>query len=125
MDIIETEIPDLLIIKPKIFNDKRGCFFESYNERRYLEDNIPYKFVQDNYSYSKKGVLRGLHFQKNQPQGKLVSVIHGKVLDVAVDLRVKSKTFGKHTSLILSDKNNLQFFIPRICSWFFSIVRDS
>lgn len=112
MNIIETKIADLLVIEPKIFTDDRGYFFESYQEEKYFQNGVPYKFVQDNRSSSKKGVLRGLHFQKNKPQGKLVSVTNGEVLDVALDLRLDSTTFGQHESVILSGDNHRQFFIP-------------
>lgn len=112
MNVIKTKIEDLLIIEPKYFGDARGYFFESYQEQKYIEIGIPYKFVQDNRSRSIKGVLRGLHFQKTKPQGKLVSVLSGEVLDVAVDLRPDSKTFGQHEAVILSEENNRQLFVP-------------
>lgn len=112
--IITTEIEGLLIIDPKKFHDDRGFFYESFNVQKYQDiiglENI---FVQDNVSVSKKNVLRGLHFQHApMAQGKLVSVLNGKVLDVAVDLRLNSKTFGKHFMLELSRENGLQFWIP-------------
>ena len=112
MRVIKTNIEGLLIIEPEIFVDIRGYFFESFNEKRYRESGIPYSFVQDNCSRSSQGVLRGLHFQKTKPQGKLVSVISGVVLDVAVDLRPKSNTFGFHKAVVLSSENKRQFFVP-------------
>ncbi|MEZ4907640.1 MAG: dTDP-4-dehydrorhamnose 3,5-epimerase [Saprospiraceae bacterium] len=114
MEIIDTGIKDLLILKPKVFYDERGYFFESYNQNIFKEiTGLDIDFVQDNQSFSTKGVLRGLHYQVPPfDQAKLVRVIKGKVLDVAVDLRVDSETFGRYYSVELSGKNNLQFFIP-------------
>lgn len=114
MEIIKTSIDDLLIIKPKVFQDERGYFMESFKES-FISENFPHlKFIQDNESKSSYGVLRGLHFQKPPfEQTKLVRVISGKVLDVAVDLREGSKTYGKHVSVELSDENKLQFLIPK------------
>ena len=114
MEIIKTDIEGVLIIKPRIFGDDRGYFYESYNRKalKELAPQIP-DFEQDNQSYSTYGVLRGLHFQKAPyAQAKLVRVVSGKVLDVAVDLRPGSPTFGKHVSVELSGENHLQFFIP-------------
>lgn len=112
MKIIQTKIKDLLIIEPNIFTDTRGFFYEAYQAKRYKEAGIKVDFVQDNYSQSSKGVLRGLHFQKKKPQGKLVSVLNGKVFDVAVDLRIDSPTFGEYESVILTGENKKQFYIP-------------
>lgn len=114
MNVIETGIPGLVIIEPKVFNDDRGYFFESFSNSKYLEQVCNTTFVQDNESKSTYGVLRGLHFQ-NSPhaQSKLVRVVQGKVLDVAVDIRKYSPTFGKHYSIELSDENKRQFFVPR------------
>jgi dTDP-4-dehydrorhamnose 3,5-epimerase len=112
MKVIETKIKNLLIIEPKVFGDERGFFLETYQEQNYRNSGIPYSFVQDNRSKSTKGVLRGLHFQKTKPQGKLVTVTSGEVLDVAVDLRADSETFGCHESVILTGDNKKQFFIP-------------
>lgn len=114
---METEtffIEGLILLKPKVFTDERGYFFESFNEERYLAEGIPADmFVQDNLSKSKKGVLRGLHYQDDpMSQGKLVQVIQGKVLDVAVDIRKGSPTFGKHIVVPLSAENHHQLFIP-------------
>ena len=113
MNFIKTEIEGLYIIEPKLFGDNRGYFFESYNESEFKANGLNYKFVQDNESKSKKGVLRGLHFQKTYPQAKLVRVLDGEVFDVAVDLRKDSKTYGKWVGVILSSENKRQFMIPR------------
>ena len=113
MNFIKTEIEGVYIIEPKVFGDHRGYFFESYNEKEFKENGLDYTFVQDNQSKSKKGVLRGLHFQKTYPQAKLVRVLEGEVFDVAVDLRKGSKTYGKWVGVILSSENNRQFMIPR------------
>ena len=106
------EIEGLYVIEPTVYADSRGYFFESYNEADFVSAGIDKKFVQDNQSMSSKGVLRGLHFQKEHPQAKLVRVISGEVYDVAVDLRKGSATFGKHFGVILSAENKKQFFIP-------------
>ncbi len=113
MEILKTEIPGLLIIKPDVFTDDRGYFFESYNKSKFVEAGINVDFVQDNESRSTKGVLRGLHFQREPyAQGKLVRVIRGSVLDVAVDLRKGSATFGKWNSIRLTEQNKLMYWIP-------------
>lgn len=113
MNILPTSIPDVLIIEPTIFKDDRGFFFESYNERAFCEKaGISAHFVQDNHSRSMQNVLRGLHYQVQQPQGKLVRVVSGSVLDVAVDLRKHSDTFGQWVSCVLSAENKRQFWIP-------------
>ena len=122
--VTPTYIDGLVIIEPKVFRDNRGYFVETYNENEFKENGIDAVFVQDNQSHSTKGVLRGLHFQKNNPQGKLVRVIKGKVLDVAVDLRASSKTFGKWESVILSDENMLQFYIPEGFAHGFVVLSD-
>ena len=109
----QTEIEGVYIIEPTIFGDSRGYFMETYNYNEFKEGGIDVPFVQDNQSKSKKGVLRGLHFQKTYPQGKLVRVTNGEVFDVAVDLRKDSKTYGKWVGVILSEENKKQFFIPR------------
>lgn len=111
---IETEIKDLVIIEPTVFEDSRGFFLESYNYNDFKEIGIDNIFVQDNHSKSSKGVLRGLHFQKGEfAQAKLVRVLKGAVLDVAVDLRKDSQTFGKYVAIELSEENKKIFFIPR------------
>jgi dTDP-4-dehydrorhamnose 3,5-epimerase len=113
MEIITTKINDLLIIKPNVFSDARGYFFESYNKELFLSKGIDQNFVQDNESKSMKGVLRGLHFQKPPfAQGKLVRVLKGAVLDVAVDLRKASATYGKWESIELTEDNKFMYWIP-------------
>jgi dTDP-4-dehydrorhamnose 3,5-epimerase len=112
MKVFNTEIPDVKIVEPNIYADERGHFLETYKESRYLAAGIGNRYVQDNLSVSYKGVLRGLHFQNPNPQGKLVSVLQGEVYDVAVDLRVNSPTFGKWIAVILSDSNRRQLWIP-------------
>uniref|UniRef100_A0A7C3RN89 dTDP-4-dehydrorhamnose 3,5-epimerase n=1 Tax=Dictyoglomus thermophilum TaxID=14 RepID=A0A7C3RN89_DICTH len=110
--IIETPIKDLIIIEAKIFKDERGFFMETYNEKEFEEIGLKLKFVQDNLSKSKKGVLRGLHFQIRYPQGKIIRVIKGRVYDVAVDLRINSPTFGKWFGIELKEGDGLSFYIP-------------
>jgi dTDP-4-dehydrorhamnose 3,5-epimerase len=113
MKIITTNIEGLLIIEPRIFNDDRGYFYESYNKSKFTEAGITVDFVQDNQSFSQKGAVRGLHGQADPfAQGKLVRVLTGKVLDVAVDIRKGSPTYGKHVSIELSGDNKLQLWIP-------------
>jgi dTDP-4-dehydrorhamnose 3,5-epimerase len=112
-NITPTEIPDVLIIEPKVFADSRGYFFESFNEWDFFQGTgIRAKFVQDNHSKSSKGVLRGLHYQLEQTQGKLVRVIRGSVFDVAVDLRQSSKTFGQWVGIELTAENKKQLWVP-------------
>ncbi len=114
MKIEETGIPDLLIVHPRVFEDERGYFYESYNKRTFHEHGLEYNFVQDNEALSSYGVLRGLHFQKDPyAQAKLVRVTEGKVLDVAVDLRRGSPTYGQHRSVELSEENKWQLMVPR------------
>lgn len=126
MEIIETGIKDLVIIKSRVFEDARGYFFETYNEEKYKQFNIHTKFVQDNRSKSSYGVIRGLHFQRNpHSQEKLVSVVVGKVYDVAVDLRSGSPTYGKWYGLELSDENHLQFLIPKGFAHGFSVLSET
>ena len=112
MNIIKTKIKDLVIIEPKVFGDERGFFYEMFQAERYKAAGINADFVQDNRSRSTQGVLRGLHFQKNKPQGKLVSVTEGEVFDIAVDLRPHSDTFGQHEAVLLTGENKLQFYVP-------------
>jgi dTDP-4-dehydrorhamnose 3,5-epimerase len=125
MNIIYTKIQGLYIIEPSIYNDNRGYFFESYNYNEFKEKIGDIKFVQDNESKSVKGVLRGLHFQ-NPPyeQAKLVKVVKGEVFDVAVDLRKDSPTYGQYVSVILSENNHKQFFIPRGFAHGFLVLSD-
>lgn len=113
MEIIKTPLEGLLIIKPDVFEDERGYFFESYNYDKFLKEDLDLKFLQDNESKSKKGVLRGLHFQAPPfAQGKLVRVMRGSVLDVAVDIRKDSPTYGKWESIVLSGQNKWMYWIP-------------
>ena len=113
MKLTLTPIKDLVVIEPKVFGDERGYFYEAYNKNTFHELGLDYDFVQDNQSFSRKGVLRGLHFQKEFPQAKLVRVIEGEVFDVAVDLRKNSPTFGKWYGVTLSGENKKMFMIPR------------
>ena len=109
----KTEIEGVIIIEPTVFGDNRGYFMETYQQQEFQAGGVDTVFVQDNQSKSRKGVLRGLHFQKNYPQGKLVRVINGEVFDVAVDLRKNSKTYGKWVGVVLSAENKKQFYIPK------------
>ena len=114
MKIHETGITDLYVIEPKVFFDERGYFFESYNENKFKENNLDYHFIQDNQAKSQYGVIRGLHFQKGEyAQAKLIRVLSGKIIDVAVDIRKNSPTYGKVFSIELSDENKKQLLIPR------------
>ena len=125
MKVIETSIPGCVIIEPCVFGDERGFFLETFHAARYGESagiNLP--FVQDNHSRSSKRVLRGLHFQKTKPQGKLVRVVSGEVYDVAVDIRANSKTFGKWEAVILSEQNKLQFWVPPGFAHGFVVLSD-
>lgn len=113
MKILETKLKDCYLLEPKIFEDERGFFLETYQKEKYLEHvGIDYDFVQDNFSRSYKNVLRGLHLQLENPQGKLVRVVRGQVQDVAVDMRTDSSTFGNYESVILSETNKRQLWIP-------------
>ncbi|WP_445776040.1 dTDP-4-dehydrorhamnose 3,5-epimerase [Shewanella sp.] len=125
MNVIKTKIKDLLIIEPKIFGDDRGFFYETFQAERYKAAGIDANFVQDNRSRSSKGVLRGLHFQKTKPQGKLVTVTDGEVFDVAVDLRPHSETFGQHEAIILTGQNKLQFYVPPGFAHGFCVLSDT
>lgn len=125
MEYIETAIKGVYIIEPRVFNDARGYFFEAWKQAEFNEKVGPVNFIQDNESKSSKGVLRGLHYQKGDAsQAKLVRVIKGKVLDVAVDIRQSSPTFGKHVMVELSDENKRQFFIPRGFAHGFLVLSD-
>lgn len=125
MKIIQTEIPDMLIIEPQVFGDERGFFLESYNEKAFQDKaGISEHFVQDNHSRSAKNVLRGLHYQIQQPQGKLVRVVVGAVLDVAVDLRKSSKTFGQWIGIHLTAENKKQLWIPPGFAHGFVVLSD-
>ena len=126
MNIQSTPLEGCIIIEPRVFSDERGYFFESFNQQKFNDlTGLNTVFVQDNQSFSSKGVLRGLHLQKgSSAQAKLVRVVKGEVLDVAVDLRTTSKTYGKHFSIRLSDTNNLQLFIPRGFAHGFVVLSD-
>ncbi|MBU1444031.1 MAG: dTDP-4-dehydrorhamnose 3,5-epimerase [Gammaproteobacteria bacterium] len=126
MKITPTKIPDLLIIEPKVFGDARGFFFESFNERAFHEHTgTQVRFKQDNHSRSAKGVLRGLHYQVRQPQGKLVRVVRGAIFDVAVDIRRSSPTFGSWIGVELSEDNHRQLWVPEGLAHGFLVVSDS
>ena len=122
--VTKCEIEGLVVIEPTVFKDDRGYFMETYNYNDFKEAGLDMKFVQDNQSMSTKGVLRGLHFQKQYPQGKLVRVIRGSVFDVAVDLRADSKTYGKWFGVVLSAENKKQFYIPEGFAHGFLVLSD-
>lgn len=125
MNIIKTKLEGCVIIEPKIFEDKRGFFLETYQTERYKElAGITLPFVQDNHSRSSRGVLRGLHFQEKNPQGKLVRVVRGEVYDVVVDLRHDSPSFGQWESVVLSEENKLQFWVPPGFAHGFLVLSD-
>ena len=125
MNVIKTDIPDVVIIEPRVFGDHRGYFFESFSEKDFSENVREVKFVQDNESKSCYGVLRGLHFQKPpHAQAKLVRVVRGRVLDVAVDVRKGSPTFGKHVAVELTEDNHRQLFIPRGFAQGFAVLSE-
>ena len=125
MEVIKTDIDGVVIIEPRIFKDARGYFFESYSKREFDEKVRPINFVQDNESMSTKGVMRGLHFQCPPfTQSKLVRCVKGRVLDVAVDIRRGSPTYGKHVAVELSEDNHRQFFVPRGFAHGFAVLSD-
>lgn len=125
MQVIDTAIADVKIIQPKVFGDERGFFLETFEKRRYQKMlNINYDFVQDNHSRSRKNVLRGLHFQKTNPQGKLVRVVRGEVFDVAVDIRKDSPTYATWVGVNLSENNKTQFWIPPGLAHGFVVISD-
>lgn len=126
MKIIQTKIPDVLIIEPKVFGDERGFFFESFNKKAFQQaTDVEADFVQDNHSKSSKGVLRGLHYQINNPQGKLVRVSRGEVFDVAVDLRKSSPDFGRWVGVTLSANNKRQLWVPPGFAHGFVVLSDT
>ncbi len=126
MQVIPTEIADVLILEPKVFGDERGFFLESYNERAWqAATGLTVRFVQDNHSRSARGVLRGIHYQIRQPQGKLVRVTAGEVFDVAVDLRRSSPTFGRWVGVLLSEANKRQFWLPPGFGHAFLVLSES
>jgi dTDP-4-dehydrorhamnose 3,5-epimerase len=112
MKVVETKLPGVILLEPDVFGDDRGFFLETWNQKRYEDIGIRELFVQDNVSFSRKGILRGLHFQNPRSQGKLVQVLSGEVMDVAVDIRVGSPTFGQWIGEVLSGKNHRQMYIP-------------
>lgn len=125
MKVIETELPGVVIIEPKVFGDHRGFFLETFSAERYREEaGISLPFVQDNLSRSQRGVLRGLHFQKTKPQGKLVSVTRGAVYDVAVDINPSSATFGQYVGVELSEDNHRQLYVPPGYAHGFCVLSD-
>ena len=125
MKVIDTKIADVKIIEPKVFGDSRGFFLETFEKKRYQEMlNIEYDFVQDNHSRSTKGVLRGLHYQTQNAQGKLVRVVRGEVFDVAVDIRPDSPPYGEWQGVILSEENKTQFWIPPGLAHGFLVLSD-
>jgi dTDP-4-dehydrorhamnose 3,5-epimerase len=126
MEFCKTKIDGVLILKPKVFPDERGFFFESYSEKNFLEEGLFLDFVQDNISFSKKGTIRGLHYQVGEfAQGKLCQVLSGKVIDVAVDVRFNSPTFGEHVAVELSGENHNQIWIPPGFAHGFSVLSDT
>ena len=126
MQVIATKIPDVLIIEPKVFGDERGFFYESFNKKKFVEaSGVSAEFVQDNHSKSTKGVLRGLHYQIKQPQGKLVRVCQGEVVDIAVDIRKSSATFGQWVGINLSAENKRQLWVPAGFAHGFVVLSDT
>ena len=125
MKVTETQLEGLLLIEPRIFQDPRGWFYESYTRTKYAEKGIPVEFVQDNHSKSSQGVLRGLHYQVNRAQAKLVRVTEGEVFDVAVDIRPGSSTFGKWAGYRLSSENRLQLYIPEGFAHGFCVLSET
>ena len=125
MKVIETSLPGMLIIAPDVFGDSRGFFMETYNEARYRDAGLPRRFVQDNLSFSARGVLRGLHYQNPDAQGKLLYVLSGEVFDVAVDIRAGSPTFGEWAGVTLSEENHRQLWIPEGFAHGFQVASES
>src|ERR1700746_2624613 len=125
MNVIETALPGLLMVEPKVVGDGRGFFLEIFQEPRYGQSGIGARFVQDNLSRSARGVLRGLHFQNPKPQGKLVTVLQGAVRDVVVDVRAGSPTFGKHVALELTSDNRRQLWVPRGMAHGFLVLSET
>jgi dTDP-4-dehydrorhamnose 3,5-epimerase len=125
MEFVPTKIPEVLVIKPKVFEDPRGFFLETYREDKFIEAGIAQKFVQENHSASQKGVLRGLHYQIRQAQGKLVRAISGEIFDVAVDIRRSSPTFRQWVGIILSAQNKYQLWVPAGFAHGFYVLSES
>lgn len=124
MKFTPLEIPDVILVEPDVFGDARGFFQETFHAGKYAEAGIPGPFVQDNFSFSRRGVLRGLHFQRKNPQGKLVFVARGEVFDVAVDVRRSSPTFGKWVGRLLNDQNHHQMWVPPGFAHGFCVLSD-
>ena len=125
MNVIATALPEVLIIEPTLFGDQRGFFLETYQFPRYAEHGVNRPFVQDNLSRSRHGVLRGLHLQNPFTQGKLVTALRGRVMDVAVDVRVGSPNFGRHVAVVLSEENHRQLWVPRGFAHGFAVLSDT
>lgn len=125
MNVITCDIPGLVTVEPKIFGDARGFFMETWNQQRYREAGLDWNFVQDNLSFSRRGILRGLHFQNPKGQGKLVYVLQGEVFDVAVDIRKNSPTFGRWHGVNLSAENKRQFFVPAGFAHGFAVLSET
>lgn len=125
MNVIKTDLPEVLIIEPKLFGDQRGFFLETYQFERYAQSGVAQPFVQDNLSRSRHGVLRGLHLQNPFTQGKLVSALRGRVLDVAVDVRIGSPNFGRHVAVELSEDNRRQLWVPRGFAHGFAVLSET
>lgn len=124
MQVTQTEIADVFVVEPRVFRDERGVFLESWQQERYAAAGMPGRFVQDNFSRSAQGVVRGLHYQIARPQAKLVQVTRGEVFDVVVDLRRSSPTFGRWVGVVLSDSNFRQLYVPEGCAHGFSTTSD-
>lgn len=122
---IETELPGVLIVEPAVYNDSRGFFLETWQQTRYVDGGIDAVFVQDNHSHSSHGVLRGLHYQLRQPQGKLIYVVSGEIFDVAVDIRQGSPTFGKSVGVVLSGENKRQLYVPEGFAHGFCVMSET
>ncbi|CAI8716152.1 dTDP-4-dehydrorhamnose 3,5-epimerase [Methylococcus capsulatus] len=125
MNVEQTDLPGVLLISPKVFGDARGYFKETWSRQRYQDAGLPGDFVQDNLSYSRKGILRGLHFQNPRPQGKLVQVLQGEVFDVAVDIRYGSPHFGRWFGTVLSAENHLQMYVPEGFAHGFCVLSEA
>ena len=125
MKYIKTDIPGVLLVEPKVFKDSRGFFMETFHQKKYAEVGIDHAFIQDNYSHSTQGTLRGLHYQLKHPQGKLIYVITGEIFDVAVDIRQGSPTFGQWVGQYISDQNKRQIFIPEGFAHGFCVISET
>jgi len=123
--ISQTKIPEVLVVEPEVFGDSRGFFLETYHSKKYMEKGIKKPFIQDNHSRSSRGTLRGLHYQLKPPQAKLVYVATGEILDVAVDIRKGSSTFGKWVGIILSEENRFQLYVPEGFAHGFCVLSET